>query len=113
MTDRAARKRATKRELRAWAWIAGGLAFLAPWAALGASPRPAVVAAQGSGGRSVILIRELTRRVVIQHPATQAPVQVVYAGSGSSASSSASSGSSGGGSVQAAPPAPTTSTGGS
>lgn len=103
MTDRA-RRRASKRELRAWAWTAGGLAFLAPWAALGASPQPA--SARAAGERPVILIRKITRRVVVQHPsANQAPVRYVYANGGSASSVPNA------GAVNAAPPM--TNTGGS
>ena len=40
MTEKARRPRVSKRELRAWAWVAGALAFLAPAAVLGAVPKP-------------------------------------------------------------------------
>jgi hypothetical protein len=113
MTDKVAKRpRRSKRALRAWAWIAGALAFLAPWAAFGVSPKPATaVAESASKPRHVIIVRRITRRVVVQdQPATQ-PVQYVYVGGGSSGSSS-SSGSSGSGPV-AAPPPPTTTTSGS
>lgn len=112
MTERAPRRRASKRELRAWAWIAGGLAIFAPWAALGASPKPAPTVAEGPDERPVVLIRKVVRRVVVRHQPAQAPVQYLYTGGGSSASN----GSNGVGTVNAAaapPPPPATSTGGS
>ena len=101
MTDRVPRRRASQRELRAWAWVAGGLAFFAPWAGLGVSPKPAVSAADGRDERPVIVIRRITRQVVVRHRASAAPVQYV--------STTGSSGAT----VNAAPPAPTTNTGGS
>ena len=130
MTERAGRRRASKRELRAWAWIAGGLAFFAPWVALGASPKPATGAAAATSDRPVVIVKRITRRVVIRDRPTPAPVQYVVVGpsssSGSSSSGSSSSGSAGtvaaasngssngsnGGGSNNAPP-PTTTTGGS
>jgi len=105
MTERRARRtRATRRELRAWAWVAGGLALVAPWAAVADAPE----AATGHDERPVLIVRKVTRRVVITHPAQPAGVRYVYVnGPSSSSSRSGSSGSAGG-----APP-PTTSTGGS
>jgi len=101
MTDRARRRRASKRELRAWAWIAGGLAFFAPWAGLGASPKPAVTAAS-EGERPVIVIHRITRRVIVHEPA-EAPVTFVVTDAAAAAPS-------GRGTV---PAAPATTTGGS
>lgn len=122
MTERDWRRRASKRELRAWAWIAGGLAFFAPWAALGASPKPATDAAAAKTERPVLIVRKITRLVVIRDRPTPAPVQYVVVGpsssSGSSSSGSAgtvaagSSGGSSGGGSNTTPP-PTTTTGGS
>ncbi len=121
MTERAervGRRRASKRELRIWAWLAGGLAFFAPWAALGASPKPAADVAAGKAERPVVIVRKITRRVVIQSRPASAPVQYVTvpsSSSGSTPSGSAgavaagSNGSSGGSSN----PPPTTTTGGS
>lgn len=77
MTERPPRRRASKRELRAWAWIAGALAFLAPLAALGVSPKPP--ASAGSGERPAVVIRQLTRRVVVLPPAAEAPARFVAA----------------------------------
>jgi len=114
MTDQPVRRpRRSKRALRAWAWIAGALAFLAPWAAFGASPKPATAVAESAPKpRRVIIVRKITRRVVVQDQPANQPVQYVYVGGGSSGSSS-SSGSSGGGAVAAPAPAPTTTTSGS
>ena len=113
MTERRPpRARATRSELRAWAWVAGGLALVTPWAAVAEAPD----ASAGHEKRPVLIVRKVTRRVVVAHPAEPAGVQYVYVngpsssggGSSTSSSSSSSSGNSGGG----APP-PTTSTGGS
>ena len=103
MTERVPRARATRRELRAWAWVAGSLALVAPWAAITGSPPPAAA----GGERPVTVIRRITRRIIITHPAQPAGVRYVYVTpSGSSSTSSSGSGSS------SAPP-PATSTGGS
>jgi hypothetical protein len=119
MTDKAnertGRRRASKRELRLWAWVAGGLAFFAPWAALGASPKPAPSAAAATPDRPVVIVKKITRRVVIQARPSSAPVQYVTVPSSGSSSSSGSgavaAGPSNGSSGSTAPPA--TSTGGS
>jgi hypothetical protein len=90
--------------LRAWAWLAGGAAFFAPWLVFAGSPRPAVAAgsadAKRAEGRKVIVIRKITRRVVVTDQPSSQPVQYVYVGGSSSGSSGGS-----------APPAPTTSGG--
>jgi hypothetical protein len=105
--ERVPRKRASKRRLRALAWIAGGLAFAAPFTALASSPKPVTTQRANGSKAPVTIVRRITKRVVITHPAAQAPVQYV-APSGSSSSSSSSSS---GGTIAA--PAPTTSTSGS
>ncbi len=121
MTDVAKRRRRlSKGALRAFAWIAGGAAFAAPFASLTLSPKPATAtSAAPSPGRRVIIVKKITRRVVV-HPAPTAPsVQYVSTGSGSSGSngSSPSSSSSSNGSASnsgsAGPPPASTSTGGS
>jgi uncharacterized membrane protein YgcG len=118
MTERAVKKRASKRELRVWAWLAGGMAFLAPLAVLGASPKPPADAAAGTGDRPVLIVRKITRRVIVRDRPSPAPVRYVVAPSSSSSSSSggtvaagSSNGSSGGGGSSTTPP--TTTTGGS
>jgi len=117
MTDTPARRRRlSRRALRALAWVAGGLAFASPFAALTAAPRPAT-AGDGARPRRVIIVRKITRRIVV-HPAPEPlPVRYVYVGGGSSSASSTSSSSSSSSSstssnaVAAAPAS--TSTGGS
>lgn len=109
MTERPAKRpRASRRELRAWAWVAGGIALVAPWSTIADAP----TAAATKEPRPVLVVRKVTRRVIVTHPAQPAGVQYVYAaspsGSSSSSSSSTSSTSSNGGGAP-----PTTSTGGS
>ncbi|HET7236754.1 MAG TPA: hypothetical protein VFK59_10030 [Actinomycetota bacterium] len=94
MTDRAPRARATRSELRAWAWVAGGLALVAPWAAIAASPT-----STGDGERPTVVVRRVTRRVIVTHPTQPAGVRSVAVGGGSSSPPAA--------------PAPATTTGGS
>ena len=107
MTEGQARRRFSKRALRALAWITGGLAFTTPFAALSASPR--VASAEGTeGSRPVIVVREITRRVVV-HAAPETPsVRYVYVDGGSSGTSGSSASS-----VAVAAPSAPTSTGGS
>lgn len=100
MTERARRPRVSARELRAWAWVAGALAFLAPAAVLGAAPRPPTTAAPASE-RPTLVIRTLTRRIVVTRPAAPAPVRYVAGGTASSGSGASN------------PPPAATSTGGS
>ncbi len=99
MTENVRRPRASKRELRAWAWVAGALAFLAPAAVFGAVPKPPQDTAQATD-RPDLVIRKITRRIVITRPAASSPVRYVTGGSTSGSSS-----------VRSAPAA--TSTGGS
>lgn len=90
MTEDVRRPRASKRELRAWAWVAGALAFLAPAAVFGAAPKPPQDTAQATD-RPDLVIRRITRRIVITRPAVSSPVRYVAGGS-TSGSSSVSSG---------------------
>jgi hypothetical protein len=90
MTEAGRRPRASKRELRLWAWVAGGLAFLAPAAVLGAAPKPPQDAARAAE-RPRVVIRKITRRIVITQPAASAPVRYVSGGTASSGSSSMAS----------------------
>jgi hypothetical protein len=94
------------------AWVAGGLAFVSPFAALSASPKPSTTSAANTAdeGRRVIIVRTITRRVVIRDAPKTPQVHYVYVGGGSSGSSGSSGGS---GPVAAPPPPPTTSTSGS
>lgn len=98
MTEGARRPRASKRELRAWAWVAGALAFVAPAAVFGAVPKPPQDAARASD-RPNLVVRKITRRIVVTRPAA---THVRYVTGGST---------SGSGSVSSAPA--TASTGGS
>jgi hypothetical protein len=113
--ERVPRKRASKRRLRALAWIAGGLAFATPFGALAAAPKPAKTAANaraaGSNKPPVTIVRRITKRVVITHPTASAPVQ--YVAPSSSSSSSSSSRSTNSAPSYNPPPPPTTSTSGS
>ena len=69
-------RRPSKRLLRAGAWIAGGMAFALPWAAVAGSPRPAAVA-PASG--QVLVIPTATK--VIYRPANKgAGATVIPAG---------------------------------
>ena len=117
MTDAPTRRRRLSRgALRVLAWVAGALAFASPFAALTATPKPAT-AADSSRPRRVIIVRKITRRVVV-HPAPETPaVRYVYVGGGTpstSGSSSSSSSPSGTTSAPVAVAAPAqTSTGGS
>jgi len=107
MTDTPARRRFSRRALRALAWVTGGLAFTTPFVALSASPR--VATAEGAeGSRPVIVVRKITRRVVVHAAPETPPVRYVYVDGSSSGSSGASASSA----AVAAPSAPT-STGGS
>lgn len=97
MTDvRSKPRRLSKRLLRAWAWIAGALAFFTPWAVLGMSPKPAADAAAPAAGGRVIVIRRITRRVIIQDAPKAQPIRYVYASGSSGSSASAPVTSSGG-----------------
>jgi hypothetical protein len=99
MTDRTRRPRASKRELRAWAWVAGALAFLAPAGVLGAVPKPPQDPASPKQPPTLV-IRKITRRVVVTRPSAPAPIRYIPGGSASAGTSSVSS-------------TPATSTGGS
>lgn len=63
------RKRASRRLVRAWAWILGVLSFLSPLALLGLSPKPASAAASSAAAtttarpkRPVVIV--VTKRIV-------------------------------------------------
>ncbi len=89
MTERAAKpKRLSRRVLRAWAWIAGALAFFSPWAILGISPRPATSASAQQPQR-IVIVKKITRRIIIKDSPKPQPVQYVYSGGSSSSVSSA------------------------
>jgi hypothetical protein len=90
--------------------LAGGLAFLAPFAALGASPKPPSDRAADAGRqrRPVLVVRKITRVVVVRDQPAEAPIRYVYAPSSSSSSTNTSVAA-----PPAPPPPPTTTSGGS
>jgi hypothetical protein len=121
MTESRAPKRGrwSRGRVRALAWLAGAATFATGFGILGLAPRPAVAGADRASAprtpvvRQKVIVRRITRRVVIVDPPSQAPV--TYVSSGSSGGSTTSSSSSGGGYTAPAPaPAPApVSTGGS
>lgn len=110
MTEAAKRRRLSRGALRALAWIAGGATFASSFASLTVSPRPATASDASQKPRRVIIVRKITRRVII-HQAPDTSPRYVYVGGGSSGSSGSSS--SGGSTVAASAPSSTTSSGGS
>jgi hypothetical protein len=67
-------KRASRRRVRAWAWMVGSLSFLAPLAAFGLSPKPAQGQTIATPGvtrsrphRPVVLV--ITKKIVYQRAA--------------------------------------------
>lgn len=110
MTEAAARRsRLSRGALRAIAWLAGGAAFAAPFASLTLSPKSATAQAE-SWRRRVIVVKKITRRVIVRAAPESPQVRYVYVG-GASSGPSASPG--GGASAPAAAPPPATTTGGS
>jgi hypothetical protein len=99
-TDAARRKaRWGRGRLRALAWTTGIASFLAGIGVLGAAPMPegSPLPRDGWVPRQRVVVRKITRRVVVIEPAVSAPVTYVQAPSVSSSSS---------GTVAAPPPAP-------
>lgn len=96
-------KRWGKGRVRALAWVTGAATFLAGLGALGVAPKPAASAAQGGrqAPRRQVIVRHITRRIVIVEPATSAPVTYVSAPTAQVGSSGGSSGA-----VAPAPPPP-------
>lgn len=107
MTEAAKRRRLSRGALRAIAWIAGGATFASSFASLTVSPRPAS-ATDTQRPRRVIVVKKITRRVIVREAPDTGP-RYVYVGGGSSGSS----GSSGGSTLAASAPSSTTSSGGS
>jgi hypothetical protein len=91
----------SRSRLRTLAWITGIATFVGSLGVLGASPKPESTRAATVRDRPSVLVRRITRRIVIVHPSVGAPVAIVPPSTNSTASSS--------GSMPAAPP----STGGS
>ncbi len=107
MTEAARRRRRLSRgALRAIAWVAGGAAFAAPFASLTVSPKPATAEVSASR-RPVVIVKRITRRVIVRTAPEAPQVRYVYVGGGSSSGG----GSSGGGSAPLAAPPPTTTRG--
>jgi hypothetical protein len=78
-------KRASKRRVRVWAWMAGSLSFLAPFAMFGVSPKPAQgqpvaapTAARTRPHRPVVLV--ITKKIIYQRAA--APSVTTTSGGG-------------------------------
>jgi hypothetical protein len=88
MTDRATKpRRLSKRALRAWAWLAGALAFFSPWAVLALSPRPLAGEAAAQTAPPLIITRKITRRVIIHDAPKPQPIRYVTVGGGGGYSS--------------------------
>ncbi len=98
---RPAPKRASRRALRAWTWVAGAVSFLTPTAILAAAPRPAAsaVPVATSPRAPVVIIHHVIRRVVVRAPtrvvtvggSSQAPTIVTGAGAAPPAASTGGS----------------------
>lgn len=82
-------KRASKGQVRTWAWLAGAMSFAAPWAVFGISPKPAAgqtagqtVAAPGTHvvkpRRPVVIV--ITKKVI--YTKTAAPPVTTTSGGG-------------------------------
>jgi len=89
-----AKRRASRGQVRAWAWIVGTFSFLAPWVILGLSPKPSADAApalvpkeMAKPHRPVVMV--ITKKVIVTSPAAAsgparttsgaAPIHYVYA----------------------------------
>ena len=96
---RGRKARWSRGRLRALAWTTGLATFLAGIGALGSTPMPERAQAPRDrwAPRQRVIVRRITRRVVVVEPAASAPITYVQAPSVSSSSS---------GSVATAPAAP-------
>jgi hypothetical protein len=89
-----AKRRASRGQVRAWAWTLGTCSFLAPWAILGLSPKPAADASpepapKGSTPPQRPVVMVITKKVIVTSPAAPsvparttsgaAPIHYVYA----------------------------------
>jgi hypothetical protein len=89
-----AKRRASRGEVRAWAWVLGTFSFLAPWAIFGVSPKPAANAsptqrpkAPTPPRRPVVMV--ITKKIIVTTAAAAsapvrtasgaAPIHYVYA----------------------------------
>lgn len=67
------RRRASKKVVRTWAWVAGLISFFAPAAALASNvDLSAPQATAQAAAQRVVIIRHLVRRVIIVDPAAPA-----------------------------------------
>jgi hypothetical protein len=88
------KRRASRGEVRAWAWILGTSSFLAPWAILGLSPKPAADASptpvpKGSTTPQRPVVMVITKKIIVTTTAAApaparitsgaAPINYVYA----------------------------------
>ena len=88
-----AKRRASRGEVRAWAWILGTVSFLAPWATLGLSPKPAAEAAptpahKGPTAPQRPVVMVITKKIIMTDAAapsvarttsSSGPINYVYA----------------------------------
>lgn len=82
-----AKRRASRGEVRTWAWILGTFSFLAPWAALGLSPKPAAVASPTPAHkgpttpqRPVVMV--ITKKIIMTDAAAPAVARTTTSGAG-------------------------------
>ena len=76
-----AKRRASRRQVRAWAWLLGTTSFFAPWVILGLSPKPAADAAPTARApkrpatpqRPVVLV--ITKKIIETTAAPSGPVR--------------------------------------
>ena len=106
------KERWSKGRVRTLAWMTGGLTFLAGFGILGAAPKPSASAAPQKSARwkparQKVIVRHVTRRVVIVDPVASAPVY--YAPSSGGGTSTGSPSGSGTTAPAPAPPPPPTS----
>ena len=81
-----AKRRASRGQVRAWAWILGTFSFLAPWVTLGLSPKPAADAAPTrapkgptKSQRPVVMV--ITKKIIVS-TAAAAPTTRTTSGAG-------------------------------
>ena len=74
------KRRASRRQVRAWAWLLGTCSFLTPWVILGLSPKPAADASPtrvpkkpATPQRPVVLV--ITKKIIETTAASSAPVR--------------------------------------
>jgi hypothetical protein len=85
--DRHRHARWSRSRLRTLAWVTGISTFVGSLGVLGAAPKPEATRAASVRDRPDVLVRRITRRIVIVHPSVGAPVAIVPSGTSSSSSS--------------------------